>query len=65
MLKVADNSTALKKNTGRFKAVKLHVSNRNLKELFRIALNKSVAVVDFEILRNIVSMQNFLNGNNC
>ena len=65
MSKVAYNSTALNKNTGRVKAIKLHVSNRNLQELFRIALIKSVAFVVFEILRNLVSMQNFLNTNNC
>ena len=65
MSKVAYNSTALNENTGRVKAIKLHVSNRNLQELFRIALIKSVAFVVFEILRNLVSMQNFLNANNC
>ena len=39
MSKVACNSTVLNKNTDRVEAVKLHVSNRNLQELFRIALS--------------------------
>ena len=56
---------AFSKNTGRVEAVKLHVSNRTLQELFRMALIKSVAFVVFEILRNLISMQNFLNANNC
>ena len=55
----------LNKNTTCAEAIKLHISNRNLQELFRIALIKSVAFVVFEILRNLVSMQNFLNANNC
>ena len=55
----------LNKNTTCVEAIKLHISNRNLQELFRIALIKSVAFVVFEILRNLVSMQNFLNANNC
>ena len=64
MSKVAYNSTALK-NTSCVKTIKLHVSNRNLQELFRIAMIKSVPFVVFEILRNLLSMQNFLNANNC
>ena len=55
----------LNKNTTCVEAIKLHVSNRNLQELFRIALVKSVAFVVFEIFCNLVSMQNFLNANNC
>ena len=55
----------LNKSTTCVEAIKLHISNRNLQELFRIALIKSVAFVVFEILRNLVSMQNFLNANNC
>ena len=39
--------------------------NRTLQELFRMALIKSLAFVVFEILSNLVSMQNFLNANNC
>ena len=50
---------------GRLEAVNLHVSNRTLQKLFRMVLIKSVAFVVFEILRNLVSMQNFLNTNNC
>ena len=46
-------------------AVKLHVSNRTLQDLFRMALIKSVVFVIFEILSNLVSKQNFLNANNC
>ena len=65
MSKVAQNSTAFKKNTGRVEDVKLHVFNRTLQELFRIVLIKPVAFVVFEILRNLISMQNFLNANNC
>ena len=49
---------AFSKNTGRVEAVKLHVSNRTLQELFRMALIKSVAFVVFEILSNLVSKQN-------
>ena len=56
---------ALSKNTSCVEAVKLHVSNRTLQELFRIALIKSVTFVVFEILSNLVSMQNVLNANNC
>ena len=33
--------------------------------LFKMALIKSLAFIVFEILRNLVSMQNFLNANNC
>ena len=65
MSKVAQNSTAFKKNTDRVEDVKLHVFNRTLQELFRIVLIKPVAFVVFEILRNLISMQNFLNANNC
>ena len=50
---------------GRVEDIKLHVSNRNLQELFRMALIKSVAFVVFEILLNLISMQNVLNANNC
>ena len=50
---------------GRLEVVNLHVSNRTLQKLFRMVLIKSVAFVVFEILRNLVSMQNFLNANNC
>ena len=53
------------KNTGRVEAVKLHVSNRTPYKFFRMALIKSVAFVVFEILRNLISMQNFLNASNC
>ena len=35
-------------------AVKLHVSNRTLQELFRMVLINSVAFVGFEILSNLV-----------
>ena len=65
MSKAVSNSTALNKNPGRLEAVNLHVSNRTLHELFRMVLIKSVAFVIFEILRDLVSMQNFLNANNC
>ena len=47
---------AFNKNTGRVKDVKLHVSNRTLQELFRIALIKPVTFVVFEILSNLISM---------
>ena len=56
---------AFSKNTGHVEAAKLHVPNRTLQELFRMALIKSVAFVVFEILSNLVSKQNFLNANNC
>ena len=49
----------------RLEVVNLHVSNRTLQKLFRMVLIKSVAFVVFEALRNLVSMQNFLNANNC
>ena len=65
MSKVAQDSTAFKKHTGRVEDVKLHVFNRTLQELFRIVLIKPVAFVVFELLRNLISMQNFLNANNC
>ena len=55
----------LSKNTGRVEAVKLHVSNGTLQEPFRMDLIKSLTFVVFEILSNLVSMQNFLNANNC
>ena len=55
---------SLSKITDRVEIVKLHVSNRTLQELFRMVLIKSVAFVVFEILSNIVSMQNFLNASN-
>ena len=47
---------ALSKNRGRVEAVKLHVSNRTLVELFRMAFVKSVTFVVFEILSHLVSM---------
>ena len=50
---------------GRVEDVKLHVSNRTLQELFRTTLIKPVAFAVFEILRNLISIQNFLNANNC
>ena len=50
---------------GRLEVVNLHVSNRTLQKLFRMVLIKSVAFVVFETLRNLVSMKNFLNANNC
>ena len=49
-----------KKNTGRVEAVKLHISNRTLQELLRMALIRPVAFVVIEILCNLISMQNFL-----
>ena len=55
----------LNKKTGSVETVNLHVSNRTLQELFIIVLIKSVAFVVFEILQNLVSIQNFLNANNC
>ena len=55
----------LSKNMGRVEAVKLHVSNRTVQELFRIALIKSMTFVVFEILSNLVSMPNCLNAYNC
>ena len=44
------------KNTGHDEDVKLHVSNRTLQGLFRMALRKSVSFVVFQILRNLISM---------
>ena len=58
------NNPQQKHQSGRVEAVKLHVSNRTLQELFRMALIKSLAFVVFEILSNLVSMQNFLNATN-
>ena len=55
----------LSKNMGRVEAVKLHVSNRTVQELFRIALIKSMTFVVFQILSNLVSMPNCLNAYNC
>ena len=55
----------LSKNTGCVETVKLHVSNTTLQDHFRMTLLKSLAFVVFEILSNLVSMQNFLNANNC
>ena len=46
-------------------AINLHASNRTLQELFIMFLIKSVTFLVFEILRNLVSMQNILNANNC
>ena len=51
---------SFKKNTGRVEAVKLHISNRTLQELLRMALIRPVAFVVIEILCNLISMQNFL-----
>ena len=65
MSKVVSNSTVLSEKMGRLEFINLHVSNRTLQKLFRMVLIKSVAFVIFEILRNLVSMQNFLNANNC
>ena len=53
------------KKADHVEAVKLHVSNRTLQELFRMGLIKSAVFVVFEILCNLVSMENFLNANNC
>ena len=60
MSKVVSNSTVLSEKMGRLEFINLHVSNRTLQKLFRMVLIKSVAFVIFEILRNLVSMQNFL-----
>ena len=49
-----------KKNTGRVEAVKLHISNRILQELLRMALIRPVAFLVIEILCNLISMQNLL-----
>ena len=65
MSKVAQNSMALNKKTSCVEVVKLHVFNRIVQELFRIVLIKSVAFVVFEILCDLVSMQNVLNANSC
>ena len=59
------NVKSCSKLNGLVEDVKLHVFNRTLQELFRIVLIKPVAFVVFEILRNLISMQNFLNANNC
>ena len=48
-----------KKNAGHVEAVKLHISNRTLQELLRIALIRPVVFVVIEILCNFISMQNF------
>ena len=53
------------KKADHVEAVKLHISNRTLQELFRMGLIKSAVFVVFEILCNLVSMENFLNANNC
>ena len=53
------------KKMGHFGAVKLHVPNRTLWELSRMALVKFVAFVIFEILCSLVFMQKSLNVNNC
>ena len=65
MSKVSYKSTALNKKTDRVEAVKLYVSNRTPQELFRMVLIKSAVFAVFEILRNLVFMQTFLNANNC
>ena len=59
------NSRPSNKKTGCYGAVKLHVSNSTLWELSGMVSMKSVAFVLFEILRNLVSMKNYLNANNC
>ena len=43
--------------------VNLHVFNRTLQELLRMVLIKPMAFVVFEILRNLVFIQKFLNAN--
>ena len=63
--KLLKTQRLLTKKTGCVEAVKLHVSNRTLQELSRIVLIKSVVFVVSEILHNLVSMQIFLNTNNC
>ena len=65
MPKVSYKSTALNKKTDHVEAVKLHVSNGTPQELFRMVLIKSAVFAVFEILRNLVFMQTFLNANNC
>ena len=65
MSKVIQNSTTLKEKVGCIEVINLHVSNRTLQVLFRMVLIKSVAFVVFEIFCNLVSMQIFLNANNC
>ena len=55
----------LTKKTDHVEAIKLHVSNWTLQEIFRMGLIKSAVFAVFEILRNLVSMENFLNANNC
>ena len=65
MSKTIQKLTALNKKTGRLEVVNLYASNRTLREFFRMVLINSVSFVAFEILPNLVSMQNFLNANNC
>ena len=50
---------------GRVEDIKLHVSNRTLQELLRMALIKSVAFVVFEIYLISFPCKNVLNANNC
>ena len=63
--KLLKTQRPLTKKTGCFGAAKLHVPDITLQELFRMPLIKSAAFVVFKILRNLISMQNFFNGNNC
>ena len=58
-------STALNKKTGRVGAAKLYFPNTTLRVLSRTVLMNFVAFVVFKILRNLISMQNNLNSNNC
>ena len=63
--KLLKTQRALTKKTDSVEAVKLHVSNRTLQDLFKMALIKFLAFVVFEILQNLVSTQNFLNASKC
>ena len=48
-----------------FREFRLKVPDRTLKELRRMVLVNLVAFVVLKILHSLVSMQNFLNANNC
>ena len=63
--KLLKTQRPLTKKTDHVEAVKLHVSNRTLQEIFRMGLIKSAVFAVFEIFGNLVSMENFLNTNNC
>ena len=65
MSKIIQKLTALNRKTSCLEAVNLYVSNRTLRKFFRMVLINSVSFVAFEILPTLVSMQNFLNANNC